>query len=762
MQGVRNEKVTGVGKLIFFLSAAFSAVDIATCIKLKHPPVMALTSSLYILIGFILTFGRFSHQTLQKYYLVTVMVTIGFAYSVYEGRVDSMHGLLLAIICMSTMHIDFKLNMFAFVYLFIGTAIVYHLFLDRLMPNLDLQHLAPAMAAFFMAQILLLALIARINKLTRINKAKNSNTATLLKIVEDKRSEAISADKSKSDFLANMSHEIRTPMNAITGMTEFILRENISDSVRANALNIKVASKSLLEIINDILDFSKIEAGKMELIETKYHLSSIINDVANIAAIRIGKKPIQFIVDCSTELPNELLGDEIRIKQVIINLINNAVKFTKQGSITLKAACKYSDDKSRATLYFHVSDTGLGIRQRDLGKLFSSFTQVDTKRNREIEGSGLGLAICKKIVELMDGSIWVESEYGKGSTFSFSVAQAVVDAAPMRDYSVVYENEALKLDFSAPDASVLVVDDNPVNLLVATGMLEPYGVTVTTAASAQECFELLKMNRYDIIFMDHMMPFVDGVEATLKIRETDKDTPIVALTANAISGVREMYMQNGFTDYLVKPFEMKALSGVLLNCLPEGLVVKAGGAEGAAGTAGKKVADNELLHTVYVNGLSKIPLLRQLYEAEDWKNYIIEVHALKSVAATAGNTKLSELAKSHEMAGKVGDIQFIRVMFDTLISMYKGFVDSLEPIVNPPEGDAKPATPKKVLSPNEIAVLFNVIQESADSFDMEGVNTAIDKLKHTVLSDEQEEKLMRLVTAAEMLEYEEIVRICVG
>lgn len=627
-----------------------------------------------------------------------------------------------------------------------------------------------------------------------------------------------SAEHSKSDFMANISHEIRTPVNTVCGMSEMILREDISEIVRENTFNIQAAGRNLLSLISDVLDFSELEDGKMTLVEEPYNLTSTINDVINMAIAQKGSKNLELIVDCDAKIPYTLQGDEQKLRRVILSIVNNAIKFTEQGCVTISFSARA--EAYGTNLCVKVRDTGIGLSEESLEKLFTSFNQVDTKRNRQEGGIGIGLAISKKIIQKMGGFISVKSTLGKGSEFQIVVPQKVVDDRPMvavhnaesmnvisyinterfelteiRDdyvsnirhmteslevryhqcrnlaelkrrmdkeiYTHVFvttdeymedkayfdeishqvvvillqnrENSIMtggnikslykpfyvlsiatilngeyslqRLDgsyyqqkrFIAPEASVLVVDDNLMNLKVVEGLLRPYKIKVFVATSGRECLEKLDNSRYDMIFMDHMMPEMDGVETAHKIRAKAgsyfQNVPIVALTANAIGGAREMFLEEGFQEYVAKPIEMSHMERVLRKYIPEEKIIRMDDAsvsydtteiaaeeeatsrinrrKGIQYCGGNEEDYKEILQVYLSTGLQKIREIRERYKEEDWKNYTILVHALKSTSFGIGATELGEMAKELEMAGKEENISYIQAHHKEVMHEYE-------------------------------------------------------------------------------------------
>lgn len=393
--------------------------------------------------------------------------------------------------------------------------------------------------------------------------------------LQEQRELADNANRAKSAFLANMSHEIRTPINAVLGMDEMILRESEEKQIINYAEDIRTAGRTLLSLINDILDFSKVEQGKMELVPTQYDLASCVNDLVNMIRSRADKKGLRFELEVDKSIPHILFGDEIRIKQCVLNLLTNAVKYTEKGSVKFEVGFSKKDDNN-IMLRFTVSDTGAGIKQEDMEKLFSPFSRIEEGKNRSIEGTGLGMSITMQLLELMDSELKVDSTYGEGSVFSFEVEQKVVRWQPIGDYAKRYASGGRGVHiyhelFHAPNARLLVVDDNAMNLTVFKGLLKKTLIGIDTASSGAEALRLAELNNYDIYFIDHMMPDMDGIETLKRLRAMDgkKEAKCIALTANAVSGARETYIEAGFNDYLSKPVDGERLERMIASMLPE-------------------------------------------------------------------------------------------------------------------------------------------------------------------------------------------------
>ena len=524
---------------------------------------------------------------------------------------------------------------------------------------------------------------------------------------------AESANKAKSIFLANMSHEIRTPINGILGMDSMLLKECKDETLRDYALNIQSAGHTLLSLINDILDISKIESGKMEILPVPYSVFSVLNDSYNMVAIRARDKNLELNLDISPEIPSALLGDEVRIKQVINNLLSNAVKYTNEGSVTLsvfttekvKDNSAEGENSSQVELCIQVKDTGIGIRERDREKLFKNFVRLDEKRNRNIEGTGLGLNLTKQLLDMMGGTIEVESVYGQGSTFTVRLLQDVIDAAPLGDFHKWYKAQTAALDaaldrFVAPEVRVLLADDMQMNLKVFAGLLRDTQIQIDTAANGAVALQLIQSKHYDVIFLDHMMPVMDGIEAFRQMKQLrdypNEGTPVVMLTANAVTDAKLDYMEEGFSDYMAKPIREEVLLSTLRKFLPKELVKPVGEPKKTETAPAEKLENlsdmldtatglaycmndqnfyNEMLDE-YVNG-DKTDELVEYFEKQDFEYYRITVHAVKSTSLTIGANKVSADAKALEMACKENDLDYVKANHQAFIEEYSKLIQAL-------------------------------------------------------------------------------------
>ncbi len=616
-------------------------------------------------------------------------------------------------------------------------------------------------------------------------------------LLETQLATAKAASKAKSEFLSNMSHEIRTPINAVLGLNEMILRESKDSEITRYAKDVENAGKGLLSIVNDILDFSKIEAGKLEIIPTNYDLSSAVNDLVNMISKRAEDKHLKFYVSVAADTPHNLYGDDVRIKQCCLNILTNAIKYTNEGSVSLNITSK-KVDYSHALITVHVVDTGIGIKDKDIPKLFTAFQRIEEERNRTIEGTGLGLNIVQSLLNLMNSRLEVVSVYGEGSDFSFSVMQGVIDWEPIGDFKDTYrktvENTVSYHElFTAPKAKILVVDDTELNLTVVKGLLKQTKIQVDTVISGYDALEALQKSHYDIVFLDHRMPGMDGIQTFQKMltleKNQSKGVPVIALTANAVSGAKEMYLATGFSDYMTKPIEGKKLEEMILKYLPKDLIenveismedgimtldengeVESNQAEAErkkfssiAGislenalkyTGGAEILE-QTLKEFYRNIEKKADEIEKFAEAGDWRNYTILVHALKSSARLIGAEKLSDDAKYLEKCGDEENVAEITEKTPTLLEMYRSYKNHLAPLCA--EADDDSLKEEMPLSQYQEAVAN--IGECVQAFDYDTADQIILMMKDYKIPAEKTEHFAALCEAVSAVDHDKILKI---
>jgi len=593
----------------------------------------------------------------------------------------------------------------------------------------------------------------------------------LVEQIQREKEKADEANAAKSRFLSRMSHEIRTPMNAIIGVSEILLREPKDEEQKEYLETIKNSGKALVLLINDILDLSKIEAGKMELVEDDYEFKPMIHDVSNMIKNRIGEKPIQFVCDLDSKIPAILNGDGLRIRQILINLLNNAVKFTDGGSIKLSVNVGeiLGDD---VQLLFAVQDTGMGIKEEDLKSLFKSFSQVDTKKNKGKEGTGLGLAICAELVNMMGGSLTVESEYGMGSCFSFSIFQKIGVKKEIKT------NEIIK--FTAPNAHILLVDDNAMNRKIACNLLAPLKMKIDLAENGKKAIEKIENKKYDLIFMDHMMPVMDGLEATIQIRNKEgeyyNNVPIIALTANVMTEAQKEFLDAGMNGYVAKPIETDKISYILYKFLPNELIIPDEEDVIEKEKVNQKMMDdfNDLPGIDPKEGIKNcgskelyLSLLGDFYKlieikaqkierclADDMiRDFTIEVHAQKNTARMIGALELSNDFAMLEQLGNKEDVHTIKEKTPDVLKRYRDFIPVLKKF-----GRVQNES-RKVVSSEEILMYLQGLYDFANEFDMDMVDETMKKIDECYFDEKYDTILERLNAYVADVDIENIMKL---
>ena len=586
-----------------------------------------------------------------------------------------------------------------------------------------------------------------------------------------------------------MSHELRTPINTILGLNELILRESQEEAVKEYARDIRQAGNILLALVSDILDFSKLEADRMELTEGIYDVSSLLNDLINSISVQQRRKKLDLALEIAKDIPYKLFGDEIHIRQIIGNLLSNAVRYTEKGRITLRLSWK-EVAKDAIEIYVIVKDTGVGIKEEDIPKLFKAFQRMDSTVRSKDDRTGLGLAITQRLIEMMGGRLEVQSVYGKGSAFSFKIIQKVVDREPLGDFEKQYRDSLRSIEdyhekFIAPMGRILIVDDNAMNLAVAQGLLKGTRLQIDVASSGEECLELIKRKTYHLICMDHMMPVMDGVQTLHAIRELEgnpsRDIPVIALTANAVAGARDLYLKEGFQDYLTKPIDADKFENMLIEYLPDNVVYLTNNREvsdefepqnveefdiresqlylmgfnlrnGLRYMGGDKSLYGRVLHDFHSILQEKETALRDFLQKGDMPGYTIIVHSLKGNARNVGADDLADEAFELEKMAKAGQLEDVSVRSPILFSMMKNMRNSLRVYLETEESEEKKAqteTPDgaEKITEEEWVRALQELAARLDDFDGESAAAKLRELKRYE-RPEADKKMLRLCEKA--------------
>lgn len=913
---MKHKEIThrSVEKFIFWIILFFFPLAALFCFICGMPDYMWLLMLAVPAVVGIFTAVPFLNGAPQAYAATACMTAAATAYIWETDIISAGHGLFLVIMCFAALYRRIGLTALQIIYVSGLYFFLYLMYPDRFFSHLE-NPLSPAarMLLFYLGSVAVIAMISWFRNAIKIMESRATSISELYRMVEQEKLNAEAGSREKAEFLANMSHEMRTPMIAVCGMSELLLQNDLTPLEEEYVSTIQNSAHNMLSLINDILDFSKIEANKMNLDEAPYSVEELISDVANIVNVRIGEKNIAFVADIAPDIPAELIGDASRLRQILINLLNNAIKFTDSGMIRLKMTSSV-DESARFWLRIDVTDTGIGISREDQKKLFHQFTQVDTDSSRRNEGTGLGLVISQRLANKMNGSIGLESQPGKGTTFTVVVEQKVkkrrelgfvpdpdghlayicepnqyyadnirtvlegmgiavinVDDVAVWDYYnadrfgtlfffdyssciagvnsfakkikrmrlvamadrnafvddgirenilVLYKplltgqvaalvrgedvesfhhSRKTENNLFIPDARILVVDDNYVNLRVTAGLLSIFKPHVEMVSSGREGYEaLLRDPHYDMIFMDHMMPDWDGIETVQHIRAAEgdyyKNVPIIALSANVGEAARELFLANGMNDYVEKPMSTETLAGVLRKYIPEekqlseyteqvdpmmkisrsrseyipvsvtkearsiripGLDVP----QGIFNMGGNVEAYNSILKVFLSEGRSQIALLRKYAEEGSVRAYRMEVHSLKSAASSIGATELSMMARDHEDAVKQGDESFMKEHNEELMNRYDELLGNIENYLKsgePEESNAAASEPADMqpISAQKKHADAAEIRRLIERFDSDAAMEGIHELLGCKLETNDREALCKAADLLENYDYD--------
>lgn len=750
-----------VKKVVFYVYILFATYFIMMFYRFQKAPMFVIVTLATMLISFLVTFIRKTTVKIHGLCMSGCLFAIVAMYGLIPGEHNRLTDMFLAAAVVVSLYQKMELNIFMLI-----STIVYYLYMvlaGRYISqtgSFDVSETILDLLIILIGSLMLLVVIAW-NKQLQVR-------------LKQKAEEAETAANSKSAFLANISHEIRTPLNAILGMNELVLRESRQPHIKEYAMYIKNSGKSLLTIISDILDLSKIESGKVYLVNENYSLSSLVEDVERSIQKRIMEKGLELKIYVEPELHENLKGDEVRIKQIIMNLLTNAVKYTEKGEVRLYITGTVVENKQDLTI--EVSDTGIGMRSEDMGKLFTNFERLDLKRNRSVEGTGLGLPITKNLLVAMGGDITVSSVYGEGSTFTATVGQEIVNEEQIGDYRKKYKEKlhhevCYHESFRAEDARILVVDDNEVNLKIVVGLAKNTKLQIDTALSAAEGLKLIRQHSYQLLLIDHMMPEMDGIEMLQHVKTMDggiyKDIPAVAITANALSGAKQTYLDAGFCGYLSKPIDPERFEQIIKDNLPQEYVTECEDGNGDTATEGQETDGTSdpkqaeewsipgidiakalsyiggsrelyisLLQTYLDGSEERIRKLEECKNKEDIFNYDITIHGLKGISASIGADSMAVAAAGLEEACKDPQtaMTYIQMNHDQAVSRYRELLEQIKKWLANIETDGK-IEKEAVTNITEMLTIISDLKTAVFEYKEKAACTCLERLYKTEIPE---------------------------
>lgn len=750
-----------VKKVVFYVYILFATYFIMMFYRFQKAPMFVIVTLATMLISFLVTFIRKTTVKIHGLCMSGCLFAIVAMYGLIPGEHNRLTDMFLAAAVVVSLYQKMELNIFMLI-----STIVYYLYMvlaGRYISqtgSFDVSETILDLLIILIGSLMLLVVIAW-NKQLQVR-------------LKQKAEEVETAANSKSAFLANISHEIRTPLNAILGMNELVLRESRQPHIKEYAMYIKNSGKSLLTIISDILDLSKIESGKVYLVNENYSLSSLVEDVERSIQKRIMEKGLELKIYVEPELHENLKGDEVRIKQIIMNLLTNAVKYTEKGEVRLYITGTVVDNKQDLTI--EVSDTGIGMRSEDMDKLFTNFERLDLKRNRSVEGTGLGLPITKNLLVAMGGDITVSSVYGEGSTFTATVGQEIVNEEQIGDYRKKYKEKLhhevrYHESFHAEDARILVVDDNEVNLKIVVGLAKNTKLQIDTALSAAEGLKLIRQHSYQLLLIDHMMPEMDGIEMLQHVKTMDggiyKDIPAVAITANALSGAKQTYLDAGFCGYLSKPIDPERFEQIIKDNLPQEYVTECGDGNGDTATEGQETDGTSdpkqeeewsipgidiakalsyiggsrelyisLLQTYLDGSEERIRKLEECKNKEDIFNYDITIHGLKGISASIGADSMAIAAAGLEEACKDPQtaMTYIQMNHDQVVSRYRELLEQIKKWLANIETDGK-IEKEAVTNITEMLTIISDLKTAVFEYKEKAACTCLERLYKTEIPE---------------------------